>query len=63
VLVAIPVRDGGTFSPITTKAVGQPNFRALSGITIAAAVRAAGQEDGYRAANGEGFRPVSAERK
>jgi hypothetical protein len=63
VLVAIPVRDGGTFSPITTEAVGQPNFRALSGITIAAAVREAGQENGYRAPNGEGFRPVSAERK
>jgi len=43
--------------------VGQPNFRALSGITIAAAVRAAGQEDGYRAANGKGFQLVSAERK
>jgi hypothetical protein len=62
-MAGIPVRDGGAFTPITTEAVGQPIFRALPGITTRAALQRAGREDGYRAANDEGFRPVSAGRK
>ena len=62
-VAATPVRDGGTLSPITTKAAGQPNFRALPGITTALPLQGPVKGDGYRAANGEGFRPVSAEKK
>jgi hypothetical protein len=53
----------GSFSPITTKAAGQPNFRAVPAVTTTAAIRRAAQEDGYRTTNGKGFRPVSAGQK
>jgi len=51
------------FSPITTKAAGQPNFRAVPAATTPAAVRRAAQGHGYRTTNGKGFRPVSAGQK
>jgi hypothetical protein len=53
----------GSFSRITTEAAGQPNFALLPGITTAAAIRRTAREDGYRAANGKGFRLVSAGQK
>jgi len=53
----------GSLSPITTKAAGQPNFRAVPAVTTTLLFDVPLRGNGYRTTNGKGFRPVSAGQK